>query len=150
MLRLYSRVSACAVGLLTVGALGGSVPAAASEDDMNLLPVIEPFRCLACHVVATPTSSADADLNPFGEDYLDNGRIWDQALAYLDSDGDSCNNGTEIGDVDGDGDPDENVDRQAGNPGVQDECQSGGLVEERTWSALKAIFDGRKALFDGR
>ncbi|MCP4574221.1 MAG: hypothetical protein GY838_17810 [bacterium] len=117
---------------------------------MAQLPVTEPFLCLACHVNNHPTSSTNAGLNPFGEDYLDNGRLWDQALAYLDSDGDSCNNGTEIGDVDGDGDPDGNVDEQGGNPGVYDDCQSGGLVEERTWSALKAIFDGRKSLFDGR
>lgn len=149
MLRQRIRVFACAVGLLTVGVLLGSAPASATVEDMDQLPLIQPYLCLSCHVT-TPSSAADAGLNPFGEDYLDNGRLWDQALAYLDSDGDSCNNGTEIGDVDGDGDPDENVEQQSGNPGVYDECQSGGLVEEQTWSALKAIFDGRKSVFDGR
>jgi hypothetical protein len=115
---------------------------------MAKLPIIQPYLCLACHQNDRPASAAEAGLNAFGEDYLDNGRIWDQDLASLDSDGDTCTNGTEIGDYDGDGEPDGNVEEQAGNPGVHDECQSGGLVDEETWSALKAMFDGRKRLFD--
>ena len=38
-------------------------------------------------------------------------------------------------------DPDGNVTEQAGNPGVFDDCGSGPLVDERTWGALKALFD---------
>ena len=42
---------------------------------------------------------------------------------------------------DGDGNPDGNVTEQAGNPGVYDACGSGSLIDERTWGALKAMFD---------
>lgn len=120
-----------------------SAPGArATEADMAKLPVTLPNLCLACHTVAAPVPGNQA-LNPFGADFLANGRIWDLDLANLDSDGDGCLNGVEVGDSDGDGNADGNVDRQAGNPGVADECGSGYLVDERTWGALKAMFDGR-------
>lgn len=143
MFRQCGRRAVGAVVLATAGALSWCAPATAEEADMESLPVTQPFACLACHVNESPSTFAEAALNPFGEDYLDNGRFWDQALAYLDSDGDGCTNGAEIGDVDGDGEADGNVELQAGNPGVSDNCDSGPLVEEQTWSALKAIFDGR-------
>ena len=116
-------------------------PAGATEVDMARLPVTVPNNCLACHLVDQPTVG-NADLNPFGVDFLANGRLWDANLAALDSDGDGCLNGVEVGDSDGDGEPDGNVDSQAGNPGVPDECGSGSLVDEKTWGALKAMFDG--------
>jgi hypothetical protein len=127
--------------VLAVCAFLSAVPALATDVDMARLPVTEPNLCLACHTTANPTS-AGFELNPFGEDYLANGRLWDANLASQDSDGDGCLNGVEVGDSDGDGEPDGNVDRQAGNPGVPDECGSGSLVDEKTWGALKAMFDG--------
>lgn len=131
-----AMLTALGLGLATVCA----VPAAATEVDMLQLPVTLPNLCLACHVQSTPTSG-NATLNAFGLDFLDNGRVWDSDLAQLDSDGDGCLNGVEIGDSDGDGSADGNVTEQASNPGVEDECGSGSIVDERTWDALKAMFD---------
>ena len=131
------------LGLLVVLSLClGTTAALATEDDMAQLPVTEPFACLACHTSSDPTPGSFA-LNVFGEDFLQNGRIWDSNLAHLDSDGDNCLNGVEVGDSDGDGNADGNVEEQAGNPGVADECGSGSLVDEKAWDALKAMFDGR-------
>ena len=78
----------------------------------------------------------------FGVDFLQNDRIWDAELAQMDSDGDGCLNGVEVGDSDGDGEADGNVTVQVGNPGVIDDCDSESLVDERTWTQLKALFDG--------
>lgn len=115
--------------------------APATELDMLQLPVTAPHLCYACHTTTAPTPG-DSELNPFGLDFLENGRIWDSNLAQLNSDGDPCLNGVEVGDSDGDGQPDGNVDEQSGNPGVADECGSSNLVDEKTWDALKAMFDG--------
>ena len=109
---------------------------------MARLPVSFPNLCLSCHTVSQPTAG-NASLNLFGDDYLANGRLWDANLAGQDSDGDGCLNGVEVGDSDGDGEPDGNVESQSGNPGVHDECGSGSLVDVETWGALKAMFDGR-------
>lgn len=116
--------------------------AQATEADMANLPVVSPNLCLTCHTVQAPTSG-NAGLNPFGVDYQANGYLWDGNLAMLDSDGDGCLNGVEVGDSDGDGFPDGNVTEQSGNPGVKDECGSGSLVDEKVWGTLKAMFDGR-------
>ena len=134
------RRAAAAVFATAVGAALWVAGARATETDMNRLPLTTPFRCLACHTQQDPAGSAP--LNPFGADYLDNGRRWDADLAALDSDNDGCTNGTEIGDADGNGAPDGNVVEQASNPGV-DDCGSGHLVDEKTWSSLKAMFDGQ-------
>ncbi len=115
----------------------------ATEFDMAKLPVTRPNFCLACHAQSAPTP-ATSELNVFGQDFLANGRIWDLELASLDSDGDGCLNGVEVGDSDGDGRPDGNIDEQTGNPGVADECGSGSLVDEKLWGTLKAMFDGRR------
>jgi hypothetical protein len=115
--------------------------AAATELDMDRLPVAAPNLCLTCHQVDAP-SAGNAALNPFGVDFLAGGRVWDSNLASLDSDGDGCLNGVEVGDSDGDGNPDGNVSEQAGNPGVVDDCGSGSLVDEKLWGTLKAMFDG--------
>jgi len=138
----FSTGSLFAATALAVCAFLSVNPALATDVDMSRLPVSVPNLCLSCHVSAQPTS-ADFTLNPFGVDYLANGRLWDSNLANLDSDGDGCLNGVEVGDSDGDGEPDGNVESQAGNPGVPDECGSGSLVDEKTWGALKAMFDGR-------
>ncbi len=126
----------------TVYLLLWSGTVAATEFDMAKLPVTEPYLCLACHTRQAPTPET-AELNPFGLDFLANGRVWDLDLANLDSDGDGCLNGVEVGDSDGDGRPDGNIDEQTGNPGVADECGSGSLVDEKLWGSLKAMFDGR-------
>ena len=136
------RTNRLAVVAMTVGACLCASGAGATAVDMLNLPVTSPNLCLACHVVAAP-SEGDAGLNPFGIDYLANGRLWDPNLAMLDSDEDGCLNGVEVGDSDGDGFPDGNVTEQAGNPGVKDECGSGSLVDEKVWGTLKAMFDGR-------
>ena len=132
------RVFAVAVAVLYLG----SGSARATEQDMAQLPLTAPFACLACHTTSDPGPGSFA-LNPFGDDFLQNGRVWDSNLAHLDSDGDNCLNGVEVGDSDGDGFADGNVEEQAANPGVSDNCGSGSLVDEKTWGALKAMFDGR-------
>ena len=109
--------------------------------DMLQLPVSAPNLCFTCHLDPSPTPG-NTGLNPFGLDFLENGRVWDSNLAQLNSDDDACLNGVEVGDSDGDGEPDGNVDEQSGNPGVDDECGSSNLVDEKTWDALKAMFDG--------
>jgi hypothetical protein len=131
-----SMMTAIAVWLALAAAEAG-----ATDFDMSLLPVTAPNLCLSCHTAASPTSGNRA-LNAFGRDFLANGRLWDLNLAQLDSDRDGCLNGVEVGDSDGDGRPDGNVTEQAGNPGVFDDCGSGSLVDEKTWGALKAMFDG--------
>lgn len=115
--------------------------ARATNLDMSRLPVVVPNLCASCHTVASPTAG-NAGLNPFGLDFRANGRIWDSDLAALDSDGDGCLNGIEVGDSDGDGRADGNVTSQAGNPGVAGDCGSGPPFDETTWGAIKAMFDG--------
>jgi hypothetical protein len=115
--------------------------ARATNLDMSRLPVVVPNLCASCHTAAAPTVG-NAGLNPFGLDFRANGRIWDSDLAALDSDGDGCLNGIEVGDSDGDGRADGNVTSQAGNPGVAGDCGSGPPFDETTWGAIKAMFDG--------
>ncbi len=134
------RIAAAALAACAACAVAS--PARATNLDMSRLPVVTPNLCLACHVSASPTA-ANKTLNVFGLDFRANGRVWDSNLATIDSDGDGCLNGVEVGDSDGDGSADGNVTSQAGNPGVADNCGSGPLVDERTWGALKAMFDGR-------
>ena len=133
------RLAATALAVVLVVACAGQ--ARATNLDMSRLPVIVPNLCLACHTVEAPTTG-NAALNVFGLDFRANGRIWDSNLAALDSDGDGCLNGVEVGDSDGDGSADGNVTSQAGNPGVADACGSGPLVDEKVWGTLKAMFDG--------
>jgi hypothetical protein len=133
------RLAATALAAAVVISCAGQVRA--TNLDMSRLPVIVPNLCLACHASDAPRAG-NAALNVFGLDFRANGRVWDSNLAALDSDGDGCLNGVEVGDSDGDGSPDGNVTSQAGNPGVADECGSGPLVDEKVWGTLKAMFDG--------
>ncbi len=141
MKRGFFTGSLQAATVLAVCALVSPVATLATDADMLRLPVSDPNLCLSCHLVEQPDSD-NFELNPFGVDFLANGRLWDSNLANLDSDGDGCLNGVEVGDSDGDGEADGNVEAQAGNPGVHDECGAGSLVDEKTWGALKAMFDG--------
>jgi hypothetical protein len=119
--------------------VGFALPAVATESDLAQLPVTDPFRCLICHVDEAPSGGSFA-LNGFGADFLANARIWDASLAGLDSDGDNCTNGVELGDADGDGEADGNVDTLQSNPGDPADC-GGSMVDNKTWGELKALFD---------
>ncbi len=115
-----------------------AVPSGATIAYMNTLPVISPFECSNCHMSEAPSGEA-VTLNDFGYDFLEWG--WGPDLAVMDSDGDGCHNGVEIGDSDGDGNPDNGVSDQSSNPGVGD-CSSAS-TDEMTWSALKDLFNGQ-------
>jgi hypothetical protein len=104
----------------------------------QLPPVVDPFRCLICHQT-DPGVTGDSSLNSFGDDFLANGLVWNDVLADMNSDGDGCSNGMELGDVDGNGQNEGNVDLLQNNPGA-DDC-SGASVDGRTWGELKALFD---------
>ncbi|HOX25140.1 MAG TPA: hypothetical protein PLL30_05225 [Candidatus Krumholzibacteria bacterium] len=125
-----------ALGLAVLAAIGFSLPSWATELDLQQLPLVEPFECLICHV----SDPLPADLNSFGSDFLANGRIWNATLAAVDSDGDACVNGVELGDVGGDGNVDGNVTSLLSNPGVAGDC-GGSNVDVRTWGELKALFE---------
>lgn len=143
MQRSRDRCGFCVWLLLSALLLCLTAPAAmATEADMNMLPVVDPFRCAICHVEAAP-SSAQHDLNVFGLDFLSNGRSWNAALAALDSDGDGCSNGVELGDANGDGIADGGVTELTSNPGVPGDCWGELVIDARTWGALKALFDRR-------
>lgn len=133
------RAAIVAIVALAANCAGDAL---ATSLDMSRLPVVVPNLCASCHTAATPTAG-NARLNPFGLDFRANGRVWDSDLAALDSDGDGCLNGIEVGDSDGDGRPDGNVTSQAGNPGLPGDCGSGPPFDETTWGAIKAMFDGR-------
>lgn len=128
-----------AAWLILAAALGSVPDGAATEGDMAKLPVSSRFGCRNCHLSADPVPGSST-LNPFGEDFLDHGRVWDADLAALNSDGDGCTNGVELGDADGDGERDENVTEETGNPGEADDCGGGPLIDPSTWGALKALF----------
>jgi hypothetical protein len=113
-------------------------PVAATVADMAGLPIQEPFRCAICHVGGPDTGGAE--LNLFGADFLANLRVWNAALAELDSDRDGCLNGVELGDSDGDRVGDGNIVRLSTNPGVAD-C--GASLDPTSWGELKALFESR-------
>jgi len=118
---------------------GLSVVVDATTGDMEQLPVATRFGCKNCHVSSQPTP-ADFALNSFGQDFLNHNRLWNADLAQLDSDGDGCLNGVELGDSDGDGELDGNIIEETGNPGEADDCGGGALTDEITWGAFKALF----------
>ena len=94
---------------------------------------------------ASPTLS-DPALNAFGLDFNNpdiGNNDWSSYLAGLDSDGDGCTNGAEIGDVDGNGHPDNGVEQESSNPGLEGDCSSASVFEEATWGQLKSMFNTR-------
>ncbi|MDO9695649.1 MAG: hypothetical protein Q7W56_13095 [Candidatus Latescibacteria bacterium] len=132
---------------LTIGSIAAVLvilcvsAASATEALQAVLPLSVPFACLNCHLTGTPTA-ANASLNDFGRAFLDNGSVWNRYLASLDSDGDGCTNGAELGDVDGNGQPDGSVTQESSNPGAAGDC-SASTIDASTWGELKAMFTGR-------
>ncbi len=110
------------------------------------LPLHVFYSCANCHQEASSPTPSDPALNPFGLDFNDpaiGNNTWNSELAGLDSDGDGCNNGAEIGDVNGNGHPDNGVIRESSNPGVDGDCSSTSFFVEASWGELKAMFDNR-------
>ncbi len=107
---------------------------------MTKLPAFGKFRCALCHVSATPANSSH-ELNPFGRDFRENNYIWDETLAQMNSDGDRCSNGFELGDSDGDGilDSSESTEEYS-NPGDPSDCSI--AITAGTWGIIKKIFSG--------
>jgi hypothetical protein len=119
--------------------LGWAIPVVATTQDMALLPIYDPLRCLICHT-ENPEGGGETTLNVFGADFLANLRHWNGTLAEMDSDSDGCLNGVELGDSDGDGVADGNISRLTSNPGAAD-C--GSSLDPTTWGELKALFESR-------
>jgi len=133
MLALVTIGGAMFLYAATVGANSGL---------MAQLPLSAPFGCANCHAGATATTvPADHALNAFGVDFKNNGLVWNAALAGLDSDGDGCTNGTEIGDADGNGHADANVTQENSNPGAPD-CTND--TKDKTWGELKSLFNNTR------
>ncbi len=123
-------------------------PAGATPVDMWSLPSYEPARCLSCHLSGEAELLKDptlaSQLNPFGTDWKAQGRTWGPTIAKLDSDGDQCLNGAELGDFTGTNWTGPNVEdpnrkHQNSNPGVAD-CTLA-EINDRSWGILKAVFD---------
>ncbi len=127
------KLCLAAIGVSIVIVIASAV--LSTNEYMLRLPVYENLRCAICHTTPSPTDGSS--LNKFGEDFRDNGFMWDYTLANKDSDGDSFSNGEELGDRDGDGTAD--VDRVRSNPGdVSDRPSS---VDEKTWGLIKNLFE---------
>ena len=141
-------MAAIAVGFSVLPAVVFLVPnpAVGTDELMKTLPAYERFRCALCHATAAPTPE-DHPLNVFGRDFLANGNLWSETLALMNSDGDRCANGTEIGDRDGDGVHDDGGDnpREISNPGNSSDCTA--PIDEATWGLIKEIFNNEFDLF---
>jgi hypothetical protein len=131
MRRLPSIFLTCVFVVACVGA------ASATTAHMQSLPTSSQFRCLNCHTVQDPVSSAQAGLNSFGAAFRDNGFKWDATLAAMRSDSDACTNGFELGDMNGDGQKDAGLTAERSNPG-QSDCTL--QINEQAWSELKKLF----------
>ena len=132
----------CVLALLLVFV----APALATELLQQRLPLYDPFSCDNCHLPGAEPTLSDPALNAFGLDFQNpdiGNREWSSYLAGLDSDGDGCTNGAEIGDVDGNGHPDNGVEEESSNPGLEGDCSAASVFEERTWGELKTMFNGR-------
>jgi len=113
--------------------------AAGTDELMKSLPAYTQYKCLICHTTQSPTPQLHR-LNPFGEDFLANGKAWNRTLALLNSDGDRCSNGSEIGDRDGDGVFDDGEEaRENSNPGNSADCTA--PISQATWGIIKEIFN---------
>ncbi len=115
----------------------------ANTTHMAQLPASATLGCANCHVNATSTQAPSVEANGFGRDFKNNGMVWNRTLAEMDSDGDGCTNGVELGDADGNGSPDAGQSQQTSNPGSGGDCQPNTLTEQ-TWGALKSLFNSSK------
>ena len=89
---------------------------------MTALPSFNKYKCANCHATAKPDAT-HYDLNSFGNDFLANGKVWNKALANMNSDNDKCSNGFELGDVNGDGVYDQGGEvLENSNPGNGADC----------------------------
>lgn len=104
-----------------------------NENHMETLPVYRRYMCALCH---TSTSPGYADVNDFGNDFKAQGFVWNAALAAMDSDGDEYPNGIELGDEDGDGEPETLIERS--NPG--DPMNNPSSIDKDTWGIIKNLF----------
>jgi hypothetical protein len=141
---MLRRDAQLVLGCLVVCALVGVVAAVqATSNHMTQLPLHSRFGCANCHAGATVTTITTTDLNPFGAAFNANGKIWNVTLAQLDSDGDGCKNGAELGDVNGNGEPDGHMTQESSNPGVAGDCDPAN-IDEQTWGELKSLFNNSK------
>ncbi len=136
-LERYAATFAAGILILAVFAC----PAVATETLMAELPSSTNFSCTNCHDGSG--EPAATNLNVFGIDFQANFSTWDQSLASLDSDGDGCTNGVELGDSDGNGVLDNGIVQESSRPGVTGDC-SAASTDESTWSNLKNLFNGSK------
>jgi hypothetical protein len=125
-----------AITAVCVGGVFCPDPADGTSQYMTVLPAYSTYQCAICHSAQLPTQ-ANHDLNPFGEDFRDNGYVWNKTLASKNSDGDKCSNGFELGDENGDGILDEPGGKENGNPGVSD-CTI--TLDRQTWGIIKELF----------
>ena len=114
-------------------------PASGTADQMAKLPSSRRYQCRICHVSSQPVVGAST-LNDFGVDFLANGAVWNRTLALLNSDGDNCANGFELGDMDGDGFLDAGIEEENSNPGDPKDCSI--ALTEQTWGKIKELFGG--------
>ena len=119
--------------LLVLAAVLVSRAPKSREDYMQKLPVYKRYQCLICHTSEDPSSF---DVNDFGVDFRDNGYIWDKRLAEMDSDNDDYLNGIELGDENGDGEPEILIERS--NPG--DPLNNPSSIDRDTWGIIKSLF----------
>ncbi|MHB8078028.1 MAG: hypothetical protein ACYDIE_02065 [Candidatus Krumholzibacteriia bacterium] len=140
MERLLARSLTTIIVVLAVLALVAAVNA--NTTHMAQLPSSAKLGCANCHVNGTSSQAPSVELNGFGRDFKNNGMVWNSTLAAMDSDGDRCLNGIELGDADGNGIPDAGQSVQTSNPGIAD-CQPSTL-DETTWGALKSLFNSSK------
>ncbi|HER44503.1 MAG TPA: hypothetical protein ENO08_08600 [Candidatus Eisenbacteria bacterium] len=107
------------------------------EDYMQRLPVYKRYMCALCHSVDEfDTQPSGSNVNDFGRDFARGGYVWDAALAAMDSDGDDYPNGIELGDEDGDGEPETLIERS--NPG--DRLNNPSSIDKDTWGIIKNLF----------
>jgi hypothetical protein len=114
-------------------------PAAGESNQMAKLPSSSRFKCLICHLSPAPVPGSN-ELNPFGVDFQKNGNVWNRVLAQINSDGDNCVNGFELGDLDGDGFMDFGAEEENSNPGDRTDCSI--ALSEQTWGKIKELFKG--------
>lgn len=141
-IRIFHKIVIGAVALALFGVpvamLLVADPAVGTTDSMMRLPAFGKFKCALCHASATPTAGS-SDLNAFGVDFVENGRVWDKTLAMMNSDGDKCLNGFELGDEDGDGVFDYAGDAiENSNPGDEADCSI--ALTKGTWGIIKDMF----------